>query len=128
VAGKITILDRTLEDTLPYLYGLLGLIEEDDPLVQMDAQIRRRRTLEALKRILLREPLSQPLMIAFEDLHWIDDETQAFLNLRCDTRLNKSKPEKANELLVLRFAGLRKPFLEGRPCRDTQYPEGSIRP
>jgi predicted ATPase len=85
VAGKIAILDRALEDTLPYLYGLLGLIEDNDPLAGMDAPIRRQRTLEALKRILLRESLNQPLMVIFEDLHWIDDETQAFLNLLADS-------------------------------------------
>ena len=38
---------------------------------------RRRRTLEALKRILLRESQVQPLLLVFEDLHWIDSETQA---------------------------------------------------
>jgi class 3 adenylate cyclase/tetratricopeptide (TPR) repeat protein len=85
VAGKISILDRALEDTLPYLYGLLGLIEGNDPLAGMDPPIRRQRTLEALKRILLRESLNQPLMVIFEDLHWIDNETQAFLNLLADS-------------------------------------------
>ena len=44
-----------LEDTLPYLFALLGIVEGDDPLAQMDAQIKKRRTLEAIKRILLRE-------------------------------------------------------------------------
>jgi class 3 adenylate cyclase/tetratricopeptide (TPR) repeat protein len=85
VAGKITILDRSLEDTLPYLYGLLGLIEADDPLMQMSAELRKRRTLDAIKRILLRESLNQPLMVIFEDLHWIDDETQALLNRLADS-------------------------------------------
>src|SRR5260370_9784786 len=47
----------------------------------MVGQIRRRRTLDAIKGILLRESLNQPLMLIFEDLHWIDEETQAFLNL-----------------------------------------------
>ena len=51
----------------------------------MDAQIRRRRTLEAIKRLLLRESLNQPLMVIFEDLHWIDGETQALLNLLADS-------------------------------------------
>src|ERR1700680_3560016 len=46
VAGKITILDRSLEDTLPYLFGLLGIVEGDDPLAQMDGQIKKRRTLQ----------------------------------------------------------------------------------
>ena len=42
---------------------------------------RRRRTLEALKRVLLRESQVQPLLLVFEDLHWIDTETQAVLDL-----------------------------------------------
>ena len=46
---------------------------------------RKRRTLEAIKRILLRESLNQPLMVIFEDLHWIDDETQALLDLLADS-------------------------------------------
>jgi predicted ATPase len=85
VAGKITILDRSLEDTLPYLFSLLGIVEGDDPLAQMDGQIKKRRTLEAIKRILLRESLNQPLMVIFEDLHWIDEQTQELLNLLADS-------------------------------------------
>jgi tetratricopeptide (TPR) repeat protein len=88
VLGKVLGLDRTLEDTLPYLYSLQSITEAGDSLAQMDPQIRRRRTLEAIKRILLRESLNQPLMIIFEDLHWIDSETQAFLNLLVDTIAN----------------------------------------
>jgi predicted ATPase len=64
---------------------LLGIVEGDDPLAQMDAQVRKRRTLDAIKRILLRESLNQPLMIILEDLHWIDNESQAFLNLLADS-------------------------------------------
>jgi predicted ATPase len=81
VAGRITILDRSLEDTLPYLFSLLGIVEGDDPLAQMDGRIKKRRTLEAIKRIALRESLNQPLMVIFEDLHWIDEHTQEFLNV-----------------------------------------------
>src|SRR6516162_7608663 len=51
----------------------------------MGPQIRRRRMHEAIKRILLRESLNQPLMVIFEDLHWIDGETQDFLNLLVDS-------------------------------------------
>jgi predicted ATPase len=51
----------------------------------MDPQIRRRRTLEALKRIVLREALNQPLIVVFEDLHWIDSETQALLDLLAES-------------------------------------------
>jgi class 3 adenylate cyclase len=81
VAGRVAMLDPSLEDALPYLFALLSIDEGEDPLAQMDAQIRRRRTQEAVKRILLRESLNQRLMMVFEDLHWIDAETQAFLEL-----------------------------------------------
>jgi adenylate/guanylate cyclase family protein/AAA ATPase-like protein len=53
VNGKVLTLDRALEDTIPYLFSLLGIVEGDDPLAQMDGQIKKRRTLEAIKRILL---------------------------------------------------------------------------
>jgi hypothetical protein len=85
IAGKIAILDRSLEDTLPYLFSLLGIVEGDDPLAQMDGQIKKRRTLAAIKRIVLRESLNQPLMVIFEDLHWIDEQTQELLNLLADS-------------------------------------------
>ena len=54
----------------------------------MDGQVRQRRTLEAIKRILLRESLNQPLIVVFEDLHWIDSETQALLDLLVDAIAN----------------------------------------
>ena len=41
-------------------FGLLGLAEGADPLAEVDPQIRRWRALDALKRVLLREILSQP--------------------------------------------------------------------
>ena len=85
VSSKLSALDPTLSDTLPYLFGLLGIQEDPDPLAEMDAQVRKRRTLEAIKRILLRESLRQPLIVIFEDLHWIDSETQALLDLLAES-------------------------------------------
>jgi predicted ATPase len=41
---------------------------------------RRLRTLDGLKRVLLRESQVQPVLLVFEDLHWIDTETQALLD------------------------------------------------
>src|SRR5216683_859736 len=84
VNGKVLTLDRSLEDVVPYLFALLGISGSEDSLGQMDGQIRRRRTLEGIKRLLLRESLNQPLIVIFEDLHWIDGESQALLNLLVD--------------------------------------------
>ncbi|MBV8357396.1 MAG: AAA family ATPase [Deltaproteobacteria bacterium] len=85
VAGKIVILDRALEDTLPYLYALLGVAESDSPLMQIDTVNRQRRTCDAIKRVLLRETLNQPVIMIVEDLHWIDNETQALLDTLAGT-------------------------------------------
>jgi class 3 adenylate cyclase/tetratricopeptide (TPR) repeat protein len=81
INGKVLTLDRKLEDALPYLFSLLGATDPTFSLAQMDAQIRRQRTLEAVKRVLVRETLNQPMVVIFEDLHWIDGETQAFLEV-----------------------------------------------
>src|SRR5713101_2244349 len=84
VNGKVLTLDRSLEDVVPYLFALLGISGSEDSLGQIDGRTRRRRTLEGIKRLLLRESLNQPLMVIFEDLHWIDGESQALLNLLVD--------------------------------------------
>src|SRR5262245_47717456 len=62
ITGRVLTLDRSLEESLPYLLFLLGLAEPASPLQQMDPQIRRQRILEAIKRLLIRESLNQPLI------------------------------------------------------------------
>ena len=85
IGGKILMLDRSLEDTLPYFFTMLEVAESDDPLARMDAEIRRRRTLDAIKRLMLRESLHQPLLVIFEDLHWLDDGSRALLNVLAES-------------------------------------------
>jgi tetratricopeptide (TPR) repeat protein len=80
LTGQVLTLDETLQDTLPALLSLLDALPEDSPFLTLDPPQRRQRTLAALKRLLLRESQVQPLLLVFEDLHWIDSETQALLN------------------------------------------------
>ena len=58
---------------------------DDRPLQALDPAQRRQRTLEAIKRLLLRESQVQPLLLVFENLHWIDTETQALLDSLIDS-------------------------------------------
>jgi predicted ATPase len=58
----------------------MNVLPVDSPFLQLDPPQRRQRTLDGLKRILLRESQVQPLLLVFEDLHWIDSETQALLD------------------------------------------------
>ncbi len=79
VTGKVLTLDHGLEPTILALLALLG-VGDDAQWQALDPLQRRQRTLDAVRRLLLREAQAQPLLVVFEDLHWIDDETQAFLD------------------------------------------------
>jgi class 3 adenylate cyclase/predicted ATPase len=80
VTGKLLTLDKSLEPTLPAFLTLLDVAVEDQQWQSLDPPQRRRRTLEAIKRLVLRESQVQPLLLVIEDLHWIDSETQALLD------------------------------------------------
>jgi class 3 adenylate cyclase/tetratricopeptide (TPR) repeat protein len=80
VAGKLLTLDRTLEPLLTPLLALLDVPVDDAAWGALDPPQRRQRTLEAVKRLLLRENQVQPLLLLFGNLHWIDSESQALLD------------------------------------------------
>jgi class 3 adenylate cyclase/tetratricopeptide (TPR) repeat protein len=80
VTGQVLTLDETLREMLPALLWLLDVLPDDSPFRTLEPPQRRQRTLEALKRVMLRESQVQPLLLVFEDLHWIDTETQALLD------------------------------------------------
>jgi class 3 adenylate cyclase/tetratricopeptide (TPR) repeat protein len=84
MTGQVLTLDEGLQDTIPALLALLDALPPESPFVQLDPPQRRQRTLEALKRVLLRESQLQPLLLIFEDLHWIDSETQVLLDRLVD--------------------------------------------
>jgi tetratricopeptide (TPR) repeat protein len=99
VVTQILELDSALKDAIGPILSLLGALPDEitadrDWLAQipeisemirrfnsMEAQQRRRNTLDALKRVWIRESRRQNLLLVFEDLHWIDHETQAFLDV-----------------------------------------------
>ena len=88
VYGRVARKDKwRTPDTgyVPNLYALIGVAEGEYTFGYVDAQANKRRILDAIKRILLREALNQPLMLIFEDLQWIDEETEALLNLLADS-------------------------------------------
>ena len=80
LTGKLLTLDRALESDLPALLSLLDVPTDDLQWSTLDPPQRRRRTLDSVKRLLLRESQVQPLLVVFEDLHWIDSETQSVLD------------------------------------------------
>jgi len=112
------MLDRSLEDTLPDLFALLGIEEQPSPLQQMDPQIRRRRTFDAMKKLFLQESLNHPLILIFEDRHWIDSETQGLLDALSESIAS------AKILLLVNYRP------EYRPAwgQKTYYTQGRLAP
>ena len=80
VTGKLLTLDPALEPTLPAFLTLLDVPTDDARWQSLDPSQRRQRTLDAVKSLLLRESQAQPLLLVFEDLQWVDSETQALLD------------------------------------------------
>jgi tetratricopeptide (TPR) repeat protein len=85
VTGQVLTLDETLQEAIPPLLWLLDALPDDSPFRALDPPQRRQRLLDALKRVLLCESQVQPLLLVFEDLHWIDTETQALLDRLVDS-------------------------------------------
>jgi predicted ATPase len=120
LTGKLLTLDRTLEADLLPMLELLDVAAGDRSWEALDPPQKRLRTLDACKRLLLRESLVQPLIVVFEDLHWIDTETQALLDA-----LVESLPT-ARLLLLVNFRPEYQPLvhqdlLHAASRRSTQY-------
>jgi class 3 adenylate cyclase/tetratricopeptide (TPR) repeat protein len=85
ITGKLLALDRALEPELPALLALLDVQVGNAEWEALDPPQRRRRTLDAVRRLLLRESQMQPLLVIVEDLHWIDGETETLLDALIDS-------------------------------------------
>jgi class 3 adenylate cyclase/tetratricopeptide (TPR) repeat protein len=80
VTGKVLTLAPALGPVVPALLALLDMPVDEPSWQALDPPQRRQQTLDAVKRLLLRESEAQPLVVIFEDLHWIDGETQTLLD------------------------------------------------
>jgi len=80
IVGGLTSLDPSLLAILPPLRSLFDLPVDDPQWEALDAPQRRQRILDAVKLLLVRQSHARPLLLIFENLHWIDAQTQAFLD------------------------------------------------
>ena len=80
VTGKLLTLDESLRALVPAFLSLLEVPSDDAAWDALDSGQRRRRIVDGLRRMLLRESQIQPLCLVFEDLHWVDAETQGLLD------------------------------------------------
>jgi class 3 adenylate cyclase/tetratricopeptide (TPR) repeat protein len=98
VIGNLRALDRTLEPERTPLLALLDVPTDDAHWEAVDPPGRRQRTIDVICRLLLRVSQGRPLLLVFEDLQWIDSETQAVL----DSLVKDALPD-ARVLLVANY-------------------------
>ncbi|MBM4347961.1 MAG: hypothetical protein FJ107_07485, partial [Deltaproteobacteria bacterium] len=65
--------------TLPYLLELLSVKDSGIDKISMSPEAKKDRIIEAIKRIVLRGSEIRSLVMAFEDLHWLDKSSEDVL-------------------------------------------------
>ena len=65
--------------TLPYLLELLSVKDSGIDQISMSPEAKKDRIIEAIKRIVIKGSEIRPLIIAFEDLHWLDKSSEDVL-------------------------------------------------
>ena len=79
MAEKILDLDEKLEGVIPPIQSLLSLKVDDEDFSRLEPKAKREKTFEALRDLLIRVSQEKPLVLAVEDLHWIDKTSEEFL-------------------------------------------------
>src|SRR5580765_320287 len=74
-----------LEPHVPFVRYLLSVDPGDPAVIAMDAAQRRKRTFDAVLTMSLRGAMRRPLVFVFEDLHWVDTSTEAYLAALIDS-------------------------------------------
>ena len=80
IMNRIAQLDVKLTSILPAIYDLLSLQPDDETYRKLQPQQKRDKIFEALRNFLVRESQNKTLVVAIEDLHWIDKTSEEFLN------------------------------------------------
>jgi class 3 adenylate cyclase/tetratricopeptide (TPR) repeat protein len=75
----LKILDVDGTSILPYILDLLGVKDSGIDKIPLSPDARKDRTIEAVKLITLKGAEIRPLIIAIEDLHWIDKNSEDYL-------------------------------------------------
>ena len=85
---RITHLDENLKVALAPLQDLLSLKVEDEAYLKLEPKQKRDRIFEAMRDLLIRESQNSPLVIAVEDLHWMDKISEEFISYLIDWLAN----------------------------------------
>ncbi|HEV2790051.1 MAG TPA: adenylate/guanylate cyclase domain-containing protein [Solirubrobacterales bacterium] len=113
IAGRALLLDAAFADDLPLMFDFLGVPDPDRPVAHMNPEARQRALGDVLCRLVNNPKRRKTLVLVFEDLHWLDDGSQAMLS-----RLVEGIAE-TNTLVLVNFRPEYRPAWEGSPIYET---------
>ncbi len=105
IAGRLLLLDRAFDETLPLLFDFLAVADPERPAPALDAVTRQHQLFEFVRRVV--QARRETTVTLLEDLHWFDDGSQAFLGPFVEARAG------TRSLLLLNFRPeYRAPWME----------------
>jgi class 3 adenylate cyclase len=79
ISDRLLALDPAFLDDLPLFFDFLEVPDPQRPVPQMGTDVRMRRILQVVRRLTARRSERELLVLIFEDLHWFDPQSEAFL-------------------------------------------------
>ena len=97
IQDKSLKLDKELKNSIPFFQNLMSIKPDDKDFEYLDPQTRRDNTFESIRGLFIKESQKRPLVLAVEDLQWIDRASENFINYLTDSL------SEVNILLILLF-------------------------
>jgi class 3 adenylate cyclase/tetratricopeptide (TPR) repeat protein len=79
IAGRMVLLDSRFAEAAPLMFDFLGVPDPERPAPSLTPEARQRQLFEIIRRMMRARGGQEPALLLFEDLHWIDGASEAFL-------------------------------------------------
>jgi len=79
IAGRLLLLDTALDEALPLVFDFMGVPDPERPAAAMEPEARQRQLFAVFKRGMQARSEREPAVLLFEDLHWFDGGSEAFV-------------------------------------------------
>jgi DNA-binding NtrC family response regulator/tetratricopeptide (TPR) repeat protein len=81
VQSYLTALGLAADETAPYLLRLLDITSGTDSIRHLSPDAIHQRTVEVFQRVVVASSRVQPLVVAIEDLHWMDRASEGYVSV-----------------------------------------------
>src|SRR6476619_610449 len=79
IAGRLLLLDSDFADDLPLVFDFLAVPDPERPAPQVSAEARQRLLRGVIRRLYRVPGRTEVVVNVIEDLHWMDEGSEAFL-------------------------------------------------